>query len=135
MACACGLVLVWLGGCSWLVRVSVGIVRGLACFGGCALPLGMLSGLIFSLVLRFRAFVGVFVRVMRLNAFTGVFLRVWAVSLCALVVMLCADALTVDEGRTLSRGRCTPCPIMHTWAYVRCYVMFPISKIHLSKVE
>lgn len=68
-----GLVLVWLGGCSGLVRGLWGIVRGCACFRGCAFPLVVLSGLEFSLVLGFWAFVGVFIGVMRLNAIISVF--------------------------------------------------------------
>lgn len=68
-----GLVLVWLGGRSWLVCGLWGIVRGALCFRGCAFALVMLSRLKFSLVLRFRAFAGVFMGVMRLNAFTGDF--------------------------------------------------------------
>ena len=55
------------------MRAFRGVVRGLACFGGCAFPLDMLSRLIFSLVLRFRAFVGVLTGVMRLNAVTSNF--------------------------------------------------------------
>ena len=125
MACACGLVLVWLGGCSGLVCGLWGIVRGLACFRGCAFPLGLVCGLIFRLVLRFRGAGCVLVWVMRLNAFTGVFKGLSVEPLRFLSVMLCADALTVDEGRTLSRGKRTPCPIMHTRAYVHCYLTFP----------
>jgi hypothetical protein len=55
------------------LRGLEGIVRGALRVCRVALPLVMLSRLKFSLVLRFRAFVGVLVRVARLNAITGVF--------------------------------------------------------------
>ena len=50
-----------------------GVVRLVSCFRRCAFPLVMLSRLEFSLVLRFRAFVGVFVRVEGVKSITGGF--------------------------------------------------------------
>lgn len=72
VACACGL---GVGVARWAF-VACGRFMGHCarlCALACAFPLGWLCGLIFSLVLRFRAFVGVFVRVRGLNAITDDF--------------------------------------------------------------
>lgn len=68
----------------------------------------MPSRLKFSLVLRFRDFGGVFTGAKGVKSIISVFKGLAVVPLRFLSVMLCADALTVDEGRTLSRGKRTP---------------------------
>lgn len=49
------------------------VFRAVLCFCRVAFPLGMRSRLEFSLVLRFSAFVGVFIGVRRVKSVTGDF--------------------------------------------------------------